>query len=341
MSIVPIFACVIAMLLAGCGHSIQDVQVAHAESRDIKVQPGGLGTVAASVDVPVSLQFRDTVTAVHVSPGDKVTQGQPILDLDPAPLATNTQSLQFRLDSANAAAQKAQSSLASSSGRSSTYIAGLQAQLQALQGQIGLDQQLLSIAGGHTSTVVSPINGVIQAVNVQAGQSASSGKVLADVVDFTRVIVTANLPVTEQADVTVGANATITFPDFPNLTLNGSVTTVSAGATNHGTSFQATIDAANTPDLRIRPGVNAYARVQVVHKAALTVPREAVLNIDLNPTVFVVSGQIAHQQSVQVGISDDKFVEILSGLQNNDICVLVGNQSLADGTPVRISKDEG
>jgi RND family efflux transporter MFP subunit len=334
-------ACIAGVVLSGCSHGVQDVQVAHAQARNISAQPGGLGTVAASVDVPVTLDFRDAVTAVHVVAGDRVTQGQALLDLDATGLALNAQSLALRLSNATAGLQRTQASLAGAGGKSADYIAGLQAQVQALQGQIGLDQQLVNIANGHSPTVVSPINGVVQAIAIKPGQTATPGQVLADIVDFTRISVTANLPVADQTDVTQGAPTTVTFPDFPNIALTGSVTTVSATAINSGTSFQVTIDAANTPDQKIRPGVNAYARVQVTHKAVIAVPKEAVLNVNLNPTVVVVSGQTVQRHQVQVGISDDKYAEILSGVQVNDVVVIVGNQTLDDGTPVHITKDEG
>jgi RND family efflux transporter MFP subunit len=323
------------------GEHVQNVTVVHVDARVLTDQPGGVGKAAAGVDVFVSLDFRDTVTAVHVNAGDTVTKGEPLFDLDPTPLVTNQTQLSLKVANDQASLVRQQGVLAIDQAKNSPLVASVQAQIQVLTGQISFDEQLLSIAQGHQPTVTAPIAGIVEAVNVAPGQSVGPGVPLADVVDFTQIQVTANLPVAVQPELAPGEKATMTFPDFPDVTLSGVVSGVGAGTTNGGTSFSVTITAPNTTDKRIRPGVNAFARVTVAHKASLTLPKAAILNIDLNPTVMVVSGPLVHSQSVQIGIDDGVHVEVLFGLKAGDVCVLVGNQTLNDGSQVHIVKDEG
>jgi multidrug efflux pump subunit AcrA (membrane-fusion protein) len=64
-----------------------------------------------------------------------------------------------------------------------------------------------------------------------------------------------------------------------------------------------------------------------------------VLNVDQDPTVYVVEGQAVHRQHVEIGVSDGTFVEVLQGLQAGDLCV-VNPSNLGDGDPVRIDQTQ-
>jgi len=332
----------IAFLVAGCGGvKIQDVVVTRAGSGPITDHPGGLGTVSPAVSLPVSLDVRDTVTQVAVRPGDHVTQGQTLVSIDPAPLQQFVVQLQVRIQDAQAALTREQGVVAYDQQRGSPETAGAQAEVQALQAQVALEQQQLQIAQGRNPAITAPMEGDVQAVNVSPGQTVSPSTPLVILVDYTRIVVNANLPVAEESEVSQGQAAELTFPALPNLALAGKVTAISPGATNNGLTFQVSIDATNTPTKVVRPNFQAYVRVSVTRQAKVIVPKLAVLNIDQDPTVYVVEGQVAHRHHVQVGIADETHIEVLSGVNLGDVCVIVGGQSLDDGSAVRITKQEG
>ncbi|MCX4266739.1 MAG: hypothetical protein OSJ64_08090, partial [Firmicutes bacterium] len=107
----------------------------------------------------------------------------------------------------------------------------------------------------------------------------------------------------------VAANATMTYP------------------------VEITID---NPDHTIMAGM--FAEVNVVREQSaaenLIIPKTAVSNDGM---VYVVDAQnIAHQRSVETGLSDDNNVEILSGLNEGDLVVIVGGYLLSEGAEVRI-----
>ena len=333
---------VIGLVIAGCGSKgVQDVQVVRAGPASINSQPSGFGTVTAAISVAVSVDVRDSVTQVNVKPGDHVTKGQPLFGLDPAPLQAEGALLASRVQALQADLGRQQGALAVAQAKGSPEAPGIQAQIQSLQGQIALTQQLTDIAQGRSATITAPLDGWVAAVNVTPGLRASPGASLVSIVDFTRIEVTANLDIAQQSHVAPGATAHLTFPTLPDLTLPAVVRSIPPAASNNGTTFQVVVDAANTNDLKVRPNIQSTVRVDVAHNAAVAVNKLAVLNIDQDPTVFVVDGQVAHRRHVQIGLSDQNRIEILSGLSPGDSVVLVGTQSLDDGTPVRITKDEG
>jgi hypothetical protein len=116
---------------------------------------------------------------------------------------------------------------------------------------------------------------------------------------------------------------------------------VAAGASGAGQFFQATVDAANTADRAVVPGLQAFVRVGVNHNSPVVVSKLAVLDIDTSPTVYVVDGSVVHARTVHLGISDGTYVEVISGLAAGELCVIVGNQLLTDGSKVRVTQTVG
>ena len=329
-----------ALGLAGCG-STPDVVVARAGPATLTAEPGGVGTVAPAVSIPVSVDIRDDITNVDVQPGDHVVKGQPLFNLDPTPLQQSLAELTLKLQNIEASIADAQSSLASHQAKNPASVPSIQANIQALQGEATVEQQLIAIAQGTTPTITAPADGDVETVNATAGLQATPGQPLVVIIDYTNISVTANLPIVDQGQVTPGANALLSFPSLPDVNLRGTVTGVSPAATNNGVTFQITVAAPNTQSKQVRPNVQAYVRVSVTHDATVAVSKLAVVNIDVNPVVFVVDGQVAHMRQVRIGITDGNDVEILDGVHTGDLCVIVGNQTLQDGTSVRVTKVEG
>jgi RND family efflux transporter MFP subunit len=329
--------CFTALAATACSAgSASSVTVATAVSGTISTETGGLGTVKASVDVPLALSFADQVESVNVGLGQQVKKGQPLLQLDPQPLVANVSHIQSRLLHAEAGVTRVRADLAA--GRTpAALVPSMLDEEQRLESQVSLYSQLLTEAQGKTSTVKSPIDGEVLAISVEAGQVAKPGSTMVEIVDYHRISVTAELPVSSQPYVRPGDRAQLTFPAIPGLVLSGTVTGVSPGSVNFGTGFRLTVDAVNTADQRVHPGYQAYVRVLYTGPGGAIVRRMAVLNMGLNPSMFVVTGDMVQLRQVQIGAMDGPDVQIVSGIQPGDVYVLAGNQNLTSGDHVRIT----
>lgn len=336
-----VILCLSVLATAACSAgSSNDVTVATAVSGTIATDVGGLGTVTASVDVPLSLSFTDRVEDVSVGLGQHVRKGQPLLTLDPQPLLANMSHLQAHQQHAEADVAHLQANLAA--GRTpQALVPAILNQEKMLESQASIYHQLLAEAQGQSSTLTSPIDGEVLAVNVRAGQVAKPGATLVEIVDYHRITVTAELPVSAQPEVKPGDPAQLTFAAVPGLTVTGTVTGISPGSVNHGTGFALTVDAPNTADQRVHPGYQTYVRVPYAGRGGAIVRRMAVLGINVAPSMFVVTGNVVRLRRVQVGAEDGPDVQILSGIQPGQEYVLVGNENLADGDSVRITGNLG
>jgi membrane fusion protein (multidrug efflux system) len=331
----------LAVLAAGCsGGTPNTVTVATAASGAIATDVGGLGTVSAAVAAPVALGFTDRVEDLFVGLGQQVKKGQPLLTLDPQPLLANEVQIRahlgrVRIDLAHLRADLNDGSV------SQALTPALLDQEQMLESQASLYGQLLAEALGQSSTLTAPIGGQVLAVNVLPGQVAKPSATLLEIVNYHRISVTAELPVSVQQEVKAGDSARLTFAAVPQLTITGIVTGVSPGSVNNGTGFLVTVDAPNTANQLVHPGYQAYVQVPYASSAGAIVRRMAVLNIGLAPSMFVVTGDTVQLRPVQVGAENGPDVQVVAGIQPGEEYVLVGNQNLANGDQVHVAGDLG
>lgn len=333
--------CLTALTLAGCsGGSSSDVTVATAASGTIATDAGALGTVAAGVDVPIALGVLDRVDGVSVGLGQQVRKGQPLLTVDPQPLIARTAQLQAHLQHEELDLTHLQADVAV--GRTpAALLPTMHEQEQTLQSQVTLYSQLVAMAEGQTGTVTSPIDGEVLAVNVSAGQVAKPGATLVEIVNYDRISVTAELPVSAQGEVKPGDPARLTFTEVPGLVITGTISGVSPGSVNSGTGFQVIVDARNTSGEAVHPGYQAYVQVPYQSPAGTVVRRIAVLNVGLAPSMFVVEGNVVQLRQVQIGAEDGSNVQITSGIQPGEQYVLVGNENLANGARIHVTSALG
>lgn len=70
--------------------------------------------------------------------------------------------------------------------------------------------------------------------------------------------------------------------------------------------------------------------------SAVAVPKEAVLDRDGKPTVFVVNGETAKLAEIKKGAEDGEFVQVLSGVKAGDSVIKLGQFELSDGAKIKL-----
>jgi membrane fusion protein (multidrug efflux system) len=85
-----------------------------------------------------------------------------------------------------------------------------------------------------------------------------------------------------------------------------------------------------------------FARVNIVYERrqdALQLPRTAILDADGQQSVFVVADGKAQQRTIQTGLANGGWIEVLDGLKGDERVVTVGQAGLKTGTPVKVVGD--
>ena len=187
--------------------------------------------------------------------------------------------------------------------------------------------------------VYAPFGGEISQVSVSNGDAVSSATSLAILITDQK-IAELSLNEIDMAKVQVGDDATLTFDALPDLTLSGKVIEVDPiGIESQGVVSYTIKISLDKNDERLKPGMTVNADiitetkkdtlllsnsavktqgdsnyVEVVNKEDISASSEMKNGVALNTA--------PKRQPIKIGISNDEFTEILSGLNEGDYVVL-------------------
>ena len=312
------------MLYGAPRHAFADSDAPDTAQADITVQEGhlkrmtmrqyvdGYGVIApapATAQTPaaeanVAAAVTGVVTKVEVTEGQTVQRGQ-ILAL----LNSDSMTEQY-------AAQEVD--------RLKTLYAHHNASLKTLQ---NAEAQLALLQ------VTAPFTGTVVSVNVKPGAAVTPTTVLADIMDLDRLVVRADIPAQQAAQLAVGQPVDIQGPPPVSAQLSyisptvdpkdGAVMVWAALPTGHG--FK----------------VGQYVRLHIttaVHKDSLVAPDKSVIRgLGGKGVLSVIHGNEADQVRVQVGLHENGWIEVSgSGLKEGTPVVTTGAYGLPAHTSIQI-----
>lgn len=193
--------------------------------------------------------------------------------------------------------------------------------------QLNLDSQKKQL---DDYSITSPINGSIIDKNYKVGDTVESGKVLCTIYDLSYLTMTLDVDELDVADVSVGQEVSITADAVKGQSYTGVITKVSvAGTTTSGvTTYPVTIRINEISGLM--PGMNVDAKIIIKQvENVLSIPSDTLIRDNMvlitadSPSAEAALPDQAPEGyvyvSVATGISDDTYVQILSGLTENDV----------------------
>ena len=179
-------------------------------------------------------------------------------------------------------------------------------------------------------TVTSPISGTIIEKNAKAGDALTAGADLCTIYDLSYLVMVINVDELQVSDVSVGQSVQVTADAVPDKTYTGTVTRVSMKGSSNGvtTTYPVTVRIDETEGLR--PGMNANAEIVIAEaKNALAVPNAAIVRggyvlvtkdspsaANADPDMTAPEGYV--YVPVKIGVSDDDYTQIISGVTGND-----------------------
>lgn len=190
---------------------------------------------------------------------------------------------------------------------------------------------------GYTK-VKAEIDGVISTCNVTPGSMASPQSPAITIVNTDKLKFTFNISDDYINKVSVGSKAYITVTAASETPYEGTVTHISPAANSSSLLYPVEIYIDKT-DYLIKPGMFASLKLVVDRREnTVSVPLNAVLTRGGDKFVYVVDDKnVAHKKKVDTGIQNDENIEIVSGVQNGDKVVVVGQSFLSDGSTVNVT----
>jgi membrane fusion protein (multidrug efflux system) len=290
------------------------------------------GSTEAKTTVNLGFMVGGRVSRVLVEEGTTVSKGQLIADLETTDYA-------LALDIANANLQKVQDEfdrLTILQGRGSLP-ASDHVKVTASLNEIKARQKQ-AVKSLNDSRLYSPISGIVSRKGTNPGEVISPGMSLFSIVDINPIRVVVAVPESEIGQVRIGQPAKVEIPALGS-SFSGTVRIIGPVADPNTRSYTIKIDLPN-PHFLIRGGMIATAALPSSHKASgLLLPAEAVLHdIDLTTYVFIAdrAKNTAFKRKILVGALYDNKIEVGSGLNENELVVIGGQQKIQDGSLIQI-----
>lgn len=195
--------------------------------------------------------------------------------------------------------------------------------------------ELVSIQLDET-TIRAPFEGVVAELYISEGSMATPQAPAALLVSK-QVEVVFNVEESRIGHVKAGQNAALQVAAYPGQDFPAVVTSVAPVADKDSHTFVVKVTPLDEDGL-LRSGMYADLSLLVEEKqATLLVPRAAVIELNDQPTVYVVKDDATvEQRAVTIGLEDGDRLEILSGLSVGQQVVVAGQASLQAGSKVEI-----
>lgn len=263
------------------------------------------------------------IDRIMVDVGDKVSEGQILVTLDPTQY--NQQLIQLR----NLEADYNRLLPVHEAG-------GISAQ-QIEQQKTALDVQREIVANLKKNIEVrSPISGVVTARNYDSGDLFAAQPIL-HVMKIDPVKIKVNIPEQHFPNVKSGMPVRVNVDLFPDLVFSGRVTLIHPALDTSTRTFTVEVTVPNHYST-LRPGMFARSTFDMGTKAGVMVPDVAVQKQvgSAERYVFVIKDGKAERRSVTVGRQVDGYVDILSGVSAGEDVAVTALTKLYDGAPVEL-----
>lgn len=250
---------------------------------------GQLKPISASV---VSPSVDGTVEQINVQTGQSVNEGDVLMTIKNNELDRNVAEAQRAVAAAQEDLANAQKSAAAAQAGPTTDADGASAaagtasnastdtsavsaaQRSLASAQANLDQANAKAAG---RTVTAPSSGSIVELNAKVGATVTGGMIMGEsdtsggkqcmqIADLSKMKVTVQVGEKDIAKIAVGQSANVTYPAFPDIVSQGTVTAIASVANSDsnysGGSVTFNVDILiEAPDSRLKPGMTAEVSV--------------------------------------------------------------------------------
>lgn len=288
----------------------------------LKTEKVSKGRLQYSQTIPANVSFNDYQFVIvqarsdgfveKVYPltlGDKVKKGTPLIDIT-IPQWVEAQSEYLLL---------------SATGGSATQVKGILERLR-LAGMPEEDIQRLR--GSRTVqtrfTIRAPIDGVITAFDLRSGMNISKDKVVAQIQGMDPVWISAAVPESIAYLLKDTSQFTISVPAYPDRTFSIEKWSILPSADQTTRTLQVRLQVDNRDEV-LKPGMNAYLKLDTLSPEMLLIPSQAVIDTGNEQRVITVDSdgrfvpkaiRVLHESQRQTGVG--------GGLQEGESVVVSG-----------------
>jgi len=290
------------------------------------------GALEAENEVDIVARTSGPVTEILTEEGKMVHKGQLLARIDEREPKNQAAIARVTRDESQLAFDRAKTSwdegLVSQEAYDSatSKLAAAQAQLESAEIQLAYTE------------IRAPFEALVVTRDIKLAQYVTPGNRLFRISDFTPLLCRVEVPEKDLPRVRVGQTAHLEVEAYPDRPFPASVARLRPTVDPASGTFTVTLEVEARGKLRPGMFASVYLETQT-REDVLVIPRDALVLDSLGDTVYVMVDGIAERREVRLGVRDETSVEVLEGLAGGEQLIVLGQEGLADGTPVAVLGD--
>lgn len=336
-AVLVIAAFVIINLKKARGKTIE-VQTEKVGRGDITQLVSGSGKIQPEKEVKISAYVSAEIKKLHIKEGDRVNEGQSLVDLDRTRYEAALERGKSDLKAAKANLKKAKSELKraqdlfSRNLLSQAELEGMEANYELAESQVEQAEAMLKQMNDDLSKtrLTSPMDGTVAKLNKEEGEIALGSQFQADVImtvaDLSRMEMVAEIDENDVVLISLGDSTEIEVDALPDTILQGIVREIAHTATTRGrgtqeevTNFDVTISITDNIE-QLRPGMSSTVAIKTeTHEDVLYVPIQSITMREPQDTTQVVGKYSNKTWRRKKGSTRDENLEVWEGESNGRV----------------------
>jgi membrane fusion protein (multidrug efflux system) len=306
------------------------VNVANVQKMALRDSLKLIGYLDAFTEVDIAAEASGVITSLNANLGDVKQKGAVIATIDDKLKQLAVRKAKIDLD-------KLQKTL---DRYKNLYKGGTLTEQQLDDAQTMYDNAVLQLEQAEKqladATIKAPISGIVSRRLFEKGEFVNMGSPLVTMVDISRFKIKLNVSETNVYQLKTGDKALVTTDVYPGVKLDGKVSYISPkGDDTH--NYAVEIEMANSREYPLKSGTFAYVQIELpVIAEALYIPRQSLLGSVNDAKVYVAENGKANLRTITVREGNDQYLQVISGLKENDQVVVNGQINLADGKEIKI-----
>jgi RND family efflux transporter MFP subunit len=346
-------AILISLWLSGCGRDTDDassgtparavpIRTAIAETRTVVVEEQSLGRLEAQRIPDIAAETAGQIQDIRVDAGAAVAAGALLASIDDEAQRLAVESadatvarLQVLLDNQVRTVERLER-LSKDRSVAESMVDDAVAQSRALRAQVAeASARARETRRALAKTqVTSPIEAVVQERHVSVGDFVAPGQPLFALVAADALRAYLPFPETLASRIVPGQSVELSLPTAEAAAITATVTELRPMVGSGTSAFEAIVDFSNPGGWKAGASVRGRVAVET-RPGSIIVPETSVVQRPAGEVVYVVDGEVVHQQRVVTGVRQQGTVEIREGLAAGSTIASDGAGFLTDGARVR------
>ena len=302
------------------------------------------GEIEAAEEITITTDISGQVTRVLFKEGDRVTAGQPLIELDTEKTALRLTQARTMMEESRAALDVTRSNmdrhriLYSQGNISKMAFEKMELEMKAATARYEDALAAVHLAERELADcrIDSPAGGVVDQRSINPGEAVMPGAPLAVIQVSGGIRVATFVSEKDVNHLRLGSEARVSTRAVSSDTFLARIESVGAKAHNRTGNFPVKL-AIETADSRLRPGMTAEVELQGRrYSRALLIPENSMVDRHRRRVVYKVMAGRAVEVEPLVSLTAMDTIHVLSGLAAGDRLIVSGIEHITHGSPVAI-----